>query len=74
MTPVEYIRTQVFGMTQAALANVLNTTQASISRWESQGYFPPEAQSKVREMARAKGLGWSDSWFFEVPKPEKIAS
>lgn len=65
--PVQFIRRHVLGLSQTKLAEALETTQASVSRWEKVGKFPTEVQPKVRQMGRAKRADWSDSWFFEVP-------
>lgn len=66
MTPVKHIRTAVLNMTQIQLAKALGTTQASVSRWETEGVFPPWAQPKVRTLAPKDR--WSDTLFFEVPQ------
>jgi len=65
MTPVEFIRKSVLGLTQAELAGELGTTQATVSRWETAGTFPADAMPKIRALASNKP--WSDTWFFEVP-------
>lgn len=31
----------------------------------------PEYQRRVRRLASDRGIEWSDSWFFEVPKPKR---
>ena len=71
MNPVQYIRKAIFNKTQAEFADLLNVSQSSVSRWEENGYFPPEHQPRIRELGRAicddGKLAWNDSWFFEVP-------
>jgi transcriptional regulator with XRE-family HTH domain len=72
MTPVEFIRKTVLKLTQSQLAEALDTTQASVSRWETAGRFPTDIQPKVRELAR--GGMWSDTWFFDVPTDAETAN
>lgn len=67
--PVLFIRRHVLGLSQAGLAAALETTQASVSRWEKAGHFPSEHLATIRQMGRAKRADWSDSWFFEPPAP-----
>jgi hypothetical protein len=68
MNPVTYIRQKVFGCeTQEAFADILGTTQASVSRWERDERIPGHRQSLVRDKARERGLDWRDEYFFEVP-------
>lgn len=64
---VRFIRKRVFGVSQAVLAGHLNTTQATISRWEDKGLIPSDRQAEVRALAARLGKEWSDTWFFEVP-------
>jgi len=66
MNPVIYIRKEVLGLSQEALAEIVGTTQPTVHRWEKEGRFPHSAQPKIRELGMAKGE-WSDTWFFEVP-------
>lgn len=68
MTPTRHIRVNVLKMTQQELAARLGTTQATVSRWESDGQFPRDPQRRVREMILKTGKEWDDRWFFEVPE------
>jgi transcriptional regulator with XRE-family HTH domain len=70
MTPVAHIRRHVLGMTQVELAAALKVSQPTVCRWERQGLFPAEYQRRVRELANAAGLTWSDSWFLDAPAEE----
>ena len=70
MTPALYIRKHIFQMTQADMAEVLGCVQPTVHRYEINGFFPVEAQKKVRALAAERGLEWNDSWFFEVPEGE----
>lgn len=65
MNPVTYIRKHVLRLTQSQLAEELDTTQATVSRWETAGRFPSDVQPNIRNMT--SGLEWSDSWFFDAP-------
>ena len=68
MTPQEYIRRHVLGLTQVEMAERFGVDQTTVSRWERKGFFPPDIQRRIREMQ--KGRPWNDSWFFEVPVVE----
>lgn len=75
MQPITHIRKNVFGLTQAAFAEVAGTTQATVSRWEN-GEFEPNRDDleRIRSAARERQLAWDDSLFFEAPEPERAAS
>lgn len=68
MTPIAFIRQNVFGLSQAAFAALADTTQPTVSRWEN-GELAPDAHqlSLIRDAARERSLSLKDSWFFEVP-------
>lgn len=66
--PVVHIRESVFGCaTQDAWAELLGTTQATVSRWETAGRIPGPKQELIREKARRRRIEWDDRWFFAVP-------
>lgn len=68
MRPIEHIRKNIFGASQAVFGDIAGTTQASVSRWESGDQDPDlEEMAKIREAARVRGLVWDDRFFFEVP-------
>lgn len=67
MNPVLFIRKHILQLTQVELADTLDYKQASVSRWEAQGYFPADVQPKVRALCLEACPDWQDSWFFEVP-------
>lgn len=73
LSPPRYIRECVFRIhTQSEFARLLAYTQATISRIESGDMdIGPEYQRRVRRLASDRGIEWSDSWFFEVPKPKR---
>ena len=73
MNPAEHIRITVFGCpTQAKFAELLDTTQATVSRWESDGVIPRHRMIDIRTLAKCRGFEWNDRWFFEAPNaPER---
>lgn len=71
MSPVAHIRKRVLGMTQVELAAALKVSQPTVCRWERHGLFPAEYQRRVRELAKAAGHTWSDSWFLDAPAEKK---
>lgn len=75
MSPARYIREHIFGVqTQAEFAELLDYSQANISRIETGAQRPgAEYQERVRSAARRKGLRWDNNWFFEVPRRRRVA-
>ena len=72
MSAISRIRTEVLGLSQAALAAMTGVSQATVSRWEKGELHPslPELEA-IRTAARAKRPNeWSDSWLFEGPAPQ----
>lgn len=68
MNPMLHIRTVVFGVTQAQMAEIAGAGQAAVSRWENDATAPTRTQlERIRSEAMARGLDWDDSWFFETP-------
>jgi hypothetical protein len=72
MNTVVFMRTFVFRMTQECFGAQLNASQGRVSNWEAEGRFPSFivadlVREKGRLVCAARGLDWSDSWFFEVP-------
>jgi len=80
MNAVQYIRTKVFDLSQAAFANdVAKVSQPTVSRWEDEsqpGSQPDsEAMKRIRDKAIQLGLEWNDSWFFQTfPDEEETAA
>lgn len=72
MTPIEHIRTRLFGMSQNAFANVAGTTQPTVSRWEK-GELDPGLfeMGRIRSAAKKRGLPWDDRLFFDAPEQSK---
>ena len=67
MRPMEYIRREVFHISQAAMAAIALVNQATVSRWESGGAEPSrDEMDRIRAAALIRGLRWRDSWFFEA--------
>lgn len=65
MNNLRLIRTNVFGITQADMARIAGTQQATVSRWEHNKLKPSlEHLLRIRQEATKRGLAWNDSWFF----------
>lgn len=68
MKPIEHIRRAVFKITQTEFGQIADTTQASVSRWETGEQEPSQSElSRIRAEAMSRGLDWDDRWFFETP-------
>ena len=67
MSPIRFIRTNLFDMSQSDFAAMINRTQASISRWESGGPFTNEDMAAIRQAAADRKLDWDDRFFFDEP-------
>ncbi|UYN98384.1 MAG: hypothetical protein KIT02_10440 [Devosia sp.] len=67
MTPIRFIRTRLFHLSQSDFATLIGRTQASVSRWESGGPFTNEDMAAIREAATSRSIGWDDRYFFEQP-------
>jgi DNA-binding transcriptional regulator YiaG len=58
---IRYAR-QAHGLTQTALARLLNTTQLSVCRWETDNQKPqPSAEKRIKEV-----LGLTDKEIIEI--------
>lgn len=69
------IRKEILKMSQLELAALAGTTQATVSRWERGELQPGLAEmARIREGARARGIAWDDSWFFERPAPAHMGA
>ena len=67
MTPIQFIRTEVFKAKQSEFAEIAQVAQATVSRWENGGSPSLDEMRNIRETAFRRGLAWSDTWFFVVP-------
>jgi DNA-binding transcriptional regulator YiaG len=68
MSPLAYIRRDILGLSQAAFAVIVKTSQATVSRWETGELEPDREQLRlIRQAVRARRLRWHDKWFFERP-------
>ena len=67
MKPMEYIRREVFKVSQTEMAAIAAVSQATVSRWES-GELEPDRSSmeQIRQVARDRAIPWNDKWFFEA--------
>jgi transcriptional regulator with XRE-family HTH domain len=70
MNPIQHIRKNVLGVSQADLAKVAGVSQGTVSKWEN-GELKPDLDElgRIRDEAHRRGLEWNDGWFFEGPKP-----
>lgn len=73
MTPIRYIRRQVFGLTQSEFAAIAGVAQASVSRWESGMPLGQSEMMAIRQEAARRDIPWDDRWFFEAPASEAAA-
>jgi DNA-binding transcriptional regulator YiaG len=69
MTPIRYIRENVFRLNVADFAKIIGVGQGSVSRWEFGAQPTARAMAKIRLAAQNSGHVWNDSLFFEVPGP-----
>ena len=68
MSPATFIRRHVFRCeTQAAFAELIGVTQATVSRWESEGRISRSGQDRIRAKAAELAIKWMDGWFFSAP-------
>ena len=68
MNQIAHIRLQVLKIPQWKLAEITNTTQATVSRWETGELHPDRQQmDAIRHTAFERGIEWDDRWFFEIP-------
>lgn len=73
--PIVHIRKRLFQMSQIAFAEMLDLDNTAISRVESgRRELKLSEMARIRKAARARGLPWSDQWFFEaMPAAESAA-
>ena len=66
--PLRIIRKNILNLSQAEMAELTATSQATVSRWET-GELEPDRQqmAMIRSEAATRGIEWNDTWFFEVP-------
>jgi transcriptional regulator with XRE-family HTH domain len=76
MNAVEYIRRKIFKLEQAPFARIAGVSQPTVSRWEHSEFENSEPSRKamdlIRTEAAARGLPWSDSWFFQTFPDEPV--
>ena len=69
MKPIERIRKEIFSVSQVVFAEIAETTQASVSRWEHGDQEPGLTEmDNIRKRAHEMGIAWDDRWFFELPE------
>jgi transcriptional regulator with XRE-family HTH domain len=68
-TPLQFIREDLFGVTQSEFGAIANASQSVVSRWESGNSEPSRDQmANIREDAIKRGIMWDDSLFFTTPE------
>ena len=76
MNTMIHIRKSIFDLTQAEFAKALSVNQSTVSRWE-RGELAPSLDelATIRALADARGIKWSDTWFFDSPtEPEEAVA
>lgn len=66
-SPIRYIRTVVFGLTQVEFAKIVKRTQVEISNWERGAGRGPRLEElrRIRAAAKRRRLKrWRDDLFF----------
>lgn len=70
---MRHIRTSVFKLKQSEFAEIADTTQATVSRWEAGELEPDRVQlAKIRVEAEKRQLPWNDEWFFVSDGQENV--
>lgn len=65
MNAIRHIRKVILGVTQARLAEIAGSNQATVSRWENGTLHPDRAQmARILEHARAANVALSPEDFF----------
>lgn len=67
MTPIQFIRKNVFQAKQIEFAAIAGVGQATVSRWENGGAPSQAEMTAIRNEAIKRGLPWQDSYFFDAP-------
>lgn len=66
--PLLYIRTIKFGLTQAEFSSAIGVRQSTVSSWERGGHPRYIDMIAIRDLAKSRGIAWSDRLFFELPE------
>lgn len=68
MNAISHIRKSILGVTQSTMAEIADTRQATVSRWETGELLPDiEHMRAIRAEVQRRHLAWDDSWFFDCP-------
>ncbi len=67
ITPNEYIRRCIFGMTQVEMAGMLGISQNRWCRYEGGYRLPAKHKETIRTAAAERGLRFRESLFAVVP-------
>ena len=67
MNPMPIIRKHILEVSQAELASIAGTSQATVSRWEKGDQHPDRDQmDRIRAEVRRRRKKWNDVWFFDA--------
>ena len=68
MTPLLFIRRDVFRASQAEMAAIVGVSQGTISKWEAGLHEPSRHElARIRAEAVKRRIKWKDAWFFAPP-------
>lgn len=75
VSPIQYIRKEVFKCRQAEFAAIAGVTQATVSRWERNGISPSlDEVARIRAAAVERRILLRDKWFFDPPPAREGAA
>lgn len=76
MTPMHFIRKQVFGFeSQEKFGDYIGCSQAHVSRMETEAFpISRSIQDAIRKRADECGIAWDNNWFFEAPQEPATAA
>lgn len=71
ITPPQFIRQHILGMTAAELAAKLRVASTVVSRYETTGRFPEHHHDRIMDIAAERGVKIKRAWFDAVPWDKK---
>lgn len=72
---MHHIRTSVFRIRQAEMAQIVGVAQSTVSRWEK-GLAEPSLSeiARIRQEAIKRRIRWKDAWFFQSVTPANTST